>query len=329
MEPGIVLSLVELFATGSQHMEIREVTWFSKTKTRRFVACTSVVFALHCLPWEVVQANDIAVVGRIPDVNADLILPPAAARAWRDVQEAIRDGEELPSPDPEPYYSRAEIWAERLENQEEALLDTLRGVEAFLEGKDARDPAEIDKALKKLRDAAWLSLQRPKSIYPGAAEKHYCAGLHTYGMGEFEEAAVQFTRAIQLDAKCPKYYYFRSLAYLSLGDRGHATSDAEKGAMVESHLTESARMDVSRSLIRVQGQQRLWLEGYRRGRPIYDPRRDETLPARLSPDSRSPRERSRIKGSTSSYHESQRRSGSPVVFRGMISIHGARQFSRG
>jgi hypothetical protein len=58
-------------------------------------------------------------------------------------------------------------------------------------------------------------------------------------------------------------------------------------------------MEVSRSLRRVQGEQRLWLESYRRGRPTYDPRRDWTLPARLSPDVRTPRDRSRIKGGTS------------------------------
>jgi len=299
-------------------MEIRAVTWFSVTAVRCFVACTLLAYLFAWADRAAIQAADTSTTGRIPEVNADLLLPPAATRAWRDVQEAIRDGEELPSPDPEPYYSRAEIWSKRLENQEEALLDTLRGVEAFLEGKDASDPAEIDKALKKLRDAAWLSLQRPKSIYPGNAEKHYGAGLHAYAMGQFEEAAAQFTRAIQLDASCPKYYYFRSLAHVAVGDRGRAIDDAEKGARVESHLPESARMDVSRSLMRVQGELRLWLEGFRRGRPTYDPRRDETLPARLSPDSRSPRERSRIKGATSTYRERYHCSGSLAVASGPI-----------
>jgi tetratricopeptide (TPR) repeat protein len=213
------------------------------------------------------------------------------------VQDAVRDGEKLPSLDPEPYYSRAEIWSTLLDNQEEALLDTLRGVEALLEGKDEDDPAELDKALRKLRDAAWLSLQRPKSVFPGSAQKHYGAGLRAYGAGNFDEAAEQFTRAIQLDRKCPEYYYFRSLAYLSVGDKAQAINDAEKGVLIESRLSHSARMEVSRSLIRVQGPNRLWLEGYRRGRPTYNPQRDDTLPARLAPDSRSPRERARIKGS--------------------------------
>jgi tetratricopeptide (TPR) repeat protein len=289
---------VEFLKIGSQHMAIHGVIWFTKKTVGRFAAFVVAFFVLHWLV-AVIQAADAATASRVPDVNTELLLPPAAARAWRDVQEAIRDGEELLSPDPEPYYSRAEIWSKRLENQEEALLDTLRGVEAFLEGKDASDPAEIDKALKRLRDAAWLSLQRPKSIYPGAAEKHYGAGLHAYATGQFEESAAHFTRAIQLDASCPEYYYFRSLAHLSAGDRAHAINDAEKGALVESHLTDNARMDVSRSLRRVQGEQRLWLESYRRGRPTYDPRRDETLPARLSPDLRSPRDRSRIKGTKS------------------------------
>jgi tetratricopeptide (TPR) repeat protein len=290
-------------------MHFHRAARFSEINLQRFVGFTIAVAALHLAEGAVIQAADTQRAIRNSNVIADPLLPPTAARAWRDVQEAIRDGEQLPAPDPEPYYSRAEIWSKRLENQEEALLDTLRGVEVFLNGNDSSDPAEINKALKKLRDAAWLSLQRPKSIYPGAAEKHYSAGLHSYSMGRFVEAVLQFTRAIQLDANCPVYYYYRSLARLSAGDERHAIMDAEKGAMVESHLMESARMDVSRSLVRIQGQQRLWLEAYRRGRPTYNPRRDDTLPARLSPDSRSTRERSRIKGATSAHHELNRGSG--------------------
>lgn len=303
------------FFMSYQHRLIPKAIWLSEMSVRRCVSYALVALALRVTHSEAMRAADPAAVGLVRGVNADLLLPPAEERAWRDVQEAIRDGEELPLRDPEPYYSRAEIWATRLENQEEALLDTLRGVEAFLEGPDSSDPAEIDKALKKLSNAAWLSLQRPKSIYPGAAEKHYGAGLYCYSLGQFEEAAMQFTRAIQLDARCPQYYYFRSLAYLVAGDERLAINDAEKGALVESHLTDSARLDVSRSLVRVQGTQRLWLEGYRRGRPTYDPRRDESLPALLSPDSRSPRERSRIKGSTSAIHQILRGSGSLAVFR--------------
>jgi len=288
-------------------MKMLKNALFPSMTAGRSLACLVAVLALYFEGPGSIQASEATKASRIPDVTADLLAPPAAARAWRNVQDAIRDGENLPSLDPEPYYSRAEIWSKLLENQEEALLDTLRGVEALLEGKDKSDPAEIDKALKKLRDAAWLSLQQPKSVYPGAAEKHYSAGLHAYAAGQFDDAAAQFTRAIQLDVKCSEYYYFRSLSYLAVGDKAQAINDAEKGATVESRLSESARMDVSRSLSRVQGKHRLWLEGYRRGRPTYDPRRDGTLPARLSPDSRSPRERTRIKGVTNTGHAAQGR----------------------
>lgn len=279
--------------------EIRVAARLSETAKRHFLVFTIIVFAFFYVHWADVRAEDTPAVGRIPEVHAELLLPSSAARAWSDVQEAIRDGEELPAPDPEPYYSRAEIWAERLENQEEALLDTLRGVEALLGGKDGNDPAEIESAFKRLREAAWRSLQRPKAIYPGAAEKHYGAGLHSYAMDNFEVAAAQFSRAIQLDASHPEYYYYRSLAYLASGHRGLAISDAEKGALLESRLTKAAQSDVCRSLRRVQGQHRIWLEDLRRGRPTYDPRRDATLPERLSPDSRSLEERARIQGAAS------------------------------
>lgn len=248
---------------------------------------TSIAYSLH--------ASDTAVRGRrIPDVDGEPILPPSEAQSWREVQEAIRDGEKLPKRDPLPYYARAEIWSKRLANQEEALLDTLRGVEAHLESEQATDPAEKDEAFRRLRNAAWLSLQRPKAVYPGAAEKHYAAGFHAYMNADFREAVNQFTRAIQLDATSPLYFYFRALSLKSLGDGGRAEADAEKGAWLESRLSDAAKVDVSRSLRRIQGDGRLWLEVHRRGRPTYDPRRDYTLPSQFEADSRSRGERSRI-----------------------------------
>lgn len=311
--PGTTVIEVRAFiplVVGAHRMNLQGATWLSEATVGRCVVGMLTALAFSLMELAGVQAADVGAHGRIPEVSTDLFLPPAAARVWRDVQEAIRDGEKLPTPDPEPYYSRAEIWSRRLENQEEALLDTLRGVEAVLEGMESRDPVEIDRALRRLRDAAWLSLQRPKSIYPGAAEQHYGDGLHSYSIGQFKEAAAQFSRAIQLDAGRPEYYYFRSLSQLSVGETADAIRDAERGAMLESRLTRSARVDVSRALMRVQGKHRLWLEGYRRGRPTYDPRRDETLPERLSPESRSPLERSRIEGARRLDHHSLRRAGS-------------------
>lgn len=233
--------------------------------------------------------------GRIPDVEAEPILPPSEAQSWLEVQEAIRDGESLPSRDPAPYYARAEIWSKRLENQEEALLDTLRGVEALLESEQASDPSERDDALRRLCDAAWLSLQRPKVVYPGLAEKHYASGYRAYAAGNFKEAVNQFTRAIQLDGTCPLYLYYRALSTRSLGDGDRAAADAEKGAWIESRLSDAAKMEVSRALRRIQGASRIWLETHRRGRPTYDPRRDDKLSPGLAPESRSEAEQARIR----------------------------------
>lgn len=225
-----------------------------------------------------------------------LLLPADEARFWRDVQDAVRDGESLDAPDPEPYFSRAELWSRKLANQEEALLDTLRGVEVFLAGEAADDPLTQTIVLMKLRDAAWRSLQKPKTLYGGSAEKHFGEGLHEYRRGNHELAASDFTRAIQLDPLQPHYYYHLALARRQSGDVAAATAYAEKGARLEVHLTDQAKREVSKSLERVQGAERIWLEKLRLGRPTYDPRHDANLPAAFSPAPRTRAEQERIQG---------------------------------
>lgn len=233
---------------------------------------------------------------RIAEPTTEPLLPDDEARFWREVQDAVRDGESLDAPDPEPYFSRAELWSKKLENQEEALLDTLRGVEVFLAGEDADDPLMQSIVLMKLRDAAWRSLQKPKTLYAGSAEKHFGEGLHEYHQGNHENAASDFTRAIQLDPLQPHYYYYLALARHQSGDAETATAYAEKGARLESHLTDQAKTQVSKSLQRVQGGERNWLEQHRLGRPTYDPRQDANLPAAFSPDPRTRAEQDRIQG---------------------------------
>lgn len=233
---------------------------------------------------------------RVSESQQEPYLPPTEAQSWREVQGAIRDGEKLKQRDPEPYYSRAEIWSKRLENQDEALLDTLRGIDALMESDEWNDPDAKDRAFRQLRDAAWRSLDRPRSVYPGAARSHYGNGLSSLGISDFQTAADHFTRAIQLDANTPVFFYFRAIALRNMGNESEAAIDAQKAARLESMRSDFYRSDISRELQNVQGEQRLWLESHRRGRPTYNPRQDFTLPARLSPELRTESERNRIRG---------------------------------
>ena len=233
---------------------------------------------------------------RSSESHQEPYLPPTEAQSWREIQEAIRDGEKLKQRDPEPYYSRAEMWSKRLENQEEALLDTLRGVDALMQSDEWNNPDAKDRAFRQLRDTAWRSLDRPKSVYPGAARAHYGSGLSALGANDFQTAVDHFTRAIQLDANTPEFYYFRAIALKNLGNESEAAFDAQRGAQLESTRSDSYRADISRELRSVQGAQRLWLEAHRRGRPTYNPQQDFTLPARLAPDMRTDSEWNRIRG---------------------------------
>ena len=233
---------------------------------------------------------------RSSESHQEPYLPPTEAQSWREIQEAIRDGEKLKQRDPEPYYSRAEMWSKRLENQEEALLDTLRGVDALMQSDEWNNPDAKDRAFRQLRDTAWRSLDRPKSVYPGAARAHYGSGLSALGANDFQTAVDHFTRAIQLDANTPEFYYFRAIALKNLGNESESAFDAQRGAQLESTRSDSYRADISRELRSVQGAQRLWLEAHRRGRPTYNPQQDFTLPARLAPDMRTDSEWNRIRG---------------------------------
>ena len=95
-----------------------------------------------------------------------------------------------------------------------------------------------------------------------SAGASYGSGVHAYFALSSAEAEQHLTQAMQEDPDDPRPYYFRSLCLLRQGRGDEARSDMMFGAALEAR--EPGRYPVGKSLERVQGGDRLVLEGYRR-----------------------------------------------------------------
>lgn len=100
------------------------------------------------------------------------------------------------------------------------------------------------------------------SAQEGVLSELYGAGVHAYYAGRPVKAHTLLTEAIDAGSTDPRAYYFRGLAYLQLGRADDARDDFTKAAELEV-LDANEFFDVSRSLERIQGRQRLAIERYR------------------------------------------------------------------
>lgn len=107
-----------------------------------------------------------------------------------------------------------------------------------------------------------------------AAGMLYSRGVHAYFSGRDSEAEPFLTHAIQSDPQDPRPYYFRAMCRLHQGRDAEARQDMQAGAAVEARAPN--RWAVGSALQRVQGRDRLLLEGYRRQARLDEAiRRDE------------------------------------------------------
>ena len=90
----------------------------------------------------------------------------------------------------------------------------------------------------------------------------YGRGVHAYFDQDYEAAFNELSEAIDQGSKDPRCYYYRGLCYLKLGRPDEARGDFESGAKLEVAVGERY-YSVGRSLERVQGNDRLKLEGSR------------------------------------------------------------------
>ena len=91
----------------------------------------------------------------------------------------------------------------------------------------------------------------------------YGLGVHAYFSQEYASAYEHLTKAIDAGSQDPRTCYFRGLCYLQLGREDEAKMDFEKGAELEA-AEGATDYQVARALERIQGEDRMLLEEYRR-----------------------------------------------------------------
>ena len=90
----------------------------------------------------------------------------------------------------------------------------------------------------------------------------YGKGVHAYFARDYAEAHKQFTASIEQGSEDPRCYYFRGICLARLGRPDDAAADTKQGAVLELTKTEQLH-DVSNSLQRIQGSDRIMIEKQR------------------------------------------------------------------
>jgi hypothetical protein len=113
----------------------------------------------------------------------------------------------------------------------------------------------------------------------------YGAGVHAYFAGDHQRAYDDLTQAIEAGTEDPRVWYFRGLAAAKLGRLDEVEADFATAA--DREATAAADWDVSRSLERVQGHDRLMLERQRiRARVVALQQRTEAAERRYMTNER-------------------------------------------
>jgi len=141
-------------------------------------------------------------------------------------------------------------------------------------GRRVRGGVEVGVAVLGL--SGWLAATVAGGATPAdplAVSNAYGSGVHAFHTLDFGRAHEAFSAAIDAGTEDPRAYYFRGLAALKLGRIEDADIDFAEGANREA--AGAGGINVSRSLERVQGCDRLRLEQFRARARIAAVQRDE------------------------------------------------------
>jgi len=197
---------------------------------------------------------------------------PDIRQAWKEAAEAFKKNAKRPEDQrlPEPYFARAEIWT--------AVNNYVAAIENYVDGlhyarSSGRDIITYAPYFEKMQAATEKLLALPvpavgtEKSFSVKGFHHFNRGISFYLRGNYQAAINNFDDAISLAPAEPLCWYFRALAYYGTGDLDRAQHDALLGAHFERKLTRHRRQSLNRSLARVQGTNRMWLEGFRLGSP--------------------------------------------------------------
>lgn len=197
---------------------------------------------------------------------------PEIRTAWEEASEAFDANEKLPEDQrlPDPYFARAEIWY--------TLNNYIAAIENYVEGiryarKTNQDILTYAVYFTKLQTAAenLLSLPVPpegvNQNLPARGFLHFNRGVSSYLRGDYKKAIEELSDAVSLVPTDPLIWYYRGLAMKANGELARGQHDVLLGVHFEKDLSPGRRRAINRSLFRVQGSDRLWLEHFRLGSP--------------------------------------------------------------
>ena len=197
---------------------------------------------------------------------------PQIRQAWQETANAFEANNTRPENErlPEPYFARAEIWM-AVNNYPLAIEDYVNGLHyARLSGRDiiTYSPyfSKMQLATEKLLSLPVPPTGTTKNIVL-RGNYHLNLGISLYFGGKYRDAINNFDDAISLSPSDPIAWYFRGLSFYALGDLGRAQHDALLGMHFEHKLSHYRKKSITRSLMRIQGENRAWLERFRLGSP--------------------------------------------------------------
>lgn len=109
----------------------------------------------------------------------------------------------------------------------------------------------------------------------------YGRGVHDYFRGNVTASIQTLSDCLAAGSQDPRVFFYRGLALASVGRTDEAVADFIKGSQIENDTVGS--WDVSKSLERIQGPSRYWIEKHRLAARVVAA---ERKPASLRPDSR-------------------------------------------
>ncbi len=95
------------------------------------------------------------------------------------------------------------------------------------------------------------------------AERLFGQGVHQYFSGQYETVVKDLGTAIDAGSIDPRIYFFRGLSHLQMGENGNAQADIKRGAELEVGQFGKRNYNIGRSLMRIQGENRMLIENAR------------------------------------------------------------------
>lgn len=173
--------------------------------------------------------------------------------------------------DPRVYYYRGLAKA-AAGNVEKAKADYQAGAELEAAG---RGRVDIDRALEKVQGADRLVIQQHRNAAKQTAAKalggyrkakaltkELAEAIESYQAGRHQAAKDALTELATELPYDPRVFYYRGLAEFSLGHQDAAKADFDRGVKLET--SSGNRVDMDKSLLKVQGPARDALEAHRR-----------------------------------------------------------------